>query len=79
MTHHSWLRRPQVLGHYNRSLGRPSDAMVGKLRAACAEIAAVDTWPEFFARLGLVLPARGVVTGRLLDAVENSRQKGYHR
>jgi hypothetical protein len=53
--------------------------MVGKLRAACAEIAAVDTWPEFFARLGLVLPARGVVTGRLLDAVENSRQKGYHR
>ena len=44
-----------------------------------AEIAAVDSWQHFFPRLGLALPRRAVVERRLLDAIDNSHRKGYHR
>ena len=69
----------QILSHYNRSFGRPSPKAVEELRLACAEIVAVDSWQEFFQRLGLSCPARSQVEHRLLTAVENSGRKGYHR
>ena len=71
-------RRSEVLRRYERCYGRPGEGMVRGLRQACMEIDGVDTWPAYFARLGLRVPGKAAMVARLRTAVRNSARKGYH-
>ena len=69
----------EVLESYKFSLGRPSDAVQGRLQGAAKAILAASYWPEFFARCQVPAPSPAALTRILEEAVGNSERKGYHR
>merc|ERR1712183_1095073 len=68
-----------VLARYERRLGKPTTAQKEDLVKNAKEILAVNTWVQFFKRLGGPVPSCARVVQILRQAVVNSAKKGYHR
>jgi hypothetical protein len=71
--------RTAVLAAYNRALGRPTAQQRDALQKACKDIYKVQTWPELFKRINVMVPPNSFLATLLRDAIRNSAQKGYHR
>lgn len=59
--------------------GRPHNKLRGAFCAAVKRIKAVEGWPAFFQYIGLQVPTRAHLTGWLVQSLQNSRRKGYHK
>jgi len=68
-----------VLARYEKRLGKPTTAQKEDLLKNAKEILAVNTWVQFFKRLGGPVPSCPRLVQILRQAVVNSANKGYHR
>jgi len=68
-----------VLARYEKRLGKPTTAQKEDLVKNAKEILAVNTWVQFFKRLGGPIPSRPRLVQILRQAVVNSANKRYHR
>jgi len=66
------------LSRYNCQFGQPTEPQKECLVAACRRILQVDTWSSFYTFLGLEAPSDAELSRQLQEAVQRSRQCGYH-
>jgi len=68
-----------VLAHYCQQFGLPTTGQKEALFRAAREILQVNSWPSYYARLGLPCPrGPGEQASLLRDAMEESAYCGYH-
>lgn len=67
-----------VLDRYEKRLGKPTAAQKEDLLKNAKEILAVETWVQFYQRLGGPVPPRYALIQMLKQAVVNSARKRYH-
>mmetsp|Transcript_54354 Transcript_54354/g.80617 ORF Transcript_54354/g.80617 Transcript_54354/m.80617 type:complete len:727 (-) Transcript_54354:88-2268(-) len=68
-----------VLHNYEKRLGKPTTAQKDDLQQNAKDILAVQTWTQFFQRLGGQIPTEARLVSILWQAVRNSERKRYHR
>ncbi len=69
---------PQILDLYNKSYGRPQRGTAETLCDETKRIHHVDSWSEFYRRIGLAEPSLAQMSEMLRQSVRNSESKGYH-
>jgi len=70
---------PSIVKEYDSRFGRPTSQMCVALQQHCKRILSTNNWPEFFKLVSIQQPSPQLLDGLLRDAIQNSRQKGYHR
>lgn len=66
------------LSRYNCQFGQATEPQKESLVAACHRILQADSWSSFYEFLGLEAPADADLARQLQEAVQRSRQCGYH-
>eukprot|EP00966_Prymnesium_polylepis_P199742 4629254-Prymnesium_polylepis.1 len=69
----------EILEGYERRLGRPTATQRTQLQAMAKHTLRLASWAEFFSLVGANVPDASTLNELLIDAVESSAAKGYHR
>jgi len=67
-----------ALSRYNCQFGQPTEPQKDCLVQACRGILNVKSWSEFYGALGLEAPSDRELANQLCEAMQRSRQCGYH-
>jgi len=67
-----------ALARYNSQFGQPTVPQKEGLVQACHGILKVDSWSEFYSALELQAPPAAELSQQLCEAIQRSREHGYH-
>lgn len=73
------LNADEIADNYDRFYGRPSDEMKLNLQKKIFEIQKLNSWADFFRSINERLPSPDKLSQWLINSLENSARKGYHR
>lgn len=68
-----------VIAAYERRLGRPTATQRAQLQRTAKRMLQLSSYGEFFALVGANVPDAATLDELLLDAIQSSADKGYHR